>query len=153
MTYEEFRDEVEALGLCIKEKGSLIRITTKGDYYVADVNKEKEFEICTESLATLGDSKEKILDLCYQLAKTPIKERESKKYYLIHKLIRKRNFNNAYLHLDLNDGSFLTGSECVYINVFEEACTKVQFTLDEIEGIKEEYGVTLENWELVEVEE
>ena len=148
MTYEEFKDKVEALGLCIKDKGSLIRIKTKGDYYVADVNKEKEFEICTEPLATLGDSKEKILDLCYQLAKTPLEEREPvKKYYLKHKFIRSLD---RQTYLTKNEKYFWLTTE---IETDETYADYQQFTLAEIENIEEKFGVTLEDWELVEVEE
>ena len=155
MTYEEFLKGVDELGFKVGNHFVNLRITNVKNETVAYVHRDNVGEVDTfhygfKSLE--ASEKLKLFDLCYQLAKTPLEKRESvKKYYLIHKLIGKRN--NAYLHLDLNDGSFLTGIESVYINFFEEEHTKVQFTLAEVEEIKEKFGVTLEDWELVEVEE
>ena len=143
MTYEEFKNEVEALGLCIKEKGSLIRIKTKGDYYVADVNKEKEFEICTEPLATLGDSKEKILDLCYQLAKTPLEEREPvKKYLLKFKNLRTSDGFSQYLSADIEGNLFASR---------RNENLKQEFNIKDLDW--QYIGFTENNFDLIEVEE
>ena len=155
MTYEEFLKGVDELGFVFEDGVYAVWVKNRECRTLARVDKHNL--LCVDMnfhsyLVLAPDVRRNIFDLCVELAKTPLEERKPvKKYYLIHKLIGKRNI--AYLHLDLNDGSFLTGIESVYINFFEEEHTKVQFTLAEVEEIKEKFGVTLEDWELVEVEE
>ena len=157
MTYEEFKREIDALGFVFEDYVGSVWVEDRERRILAKV--DKHYLLCVNMsyvpyLQLNPDVRRNLFDLCVELAKTPLEERELvKKYYLIHKLIRKRNFNNAYLHLALNDGSFLTGNESAYINAFVKVYTKVQFTLDEIEEIKEKHKVTLEDWELVEVGE
>ena len=154
MTYEEFRDEVEALGFVLAESVFAVWVEDWECRTLARVDKHNLLCVDMGFLQLTPDVRRKLFNLCVGLAKTPLEEREPvNKHYLINKLMGKLSTNNAYLHLDLNDGSFLTGSESAYINIFEEVYTKVQFTLGEIEKIKEKFGVTLEDWELVEVEE
>ena len=88
----------------------------------------------------------KIIEIIVSFAQTPIDLREEeKKYYLRHKWINDDDEN--YLNLMISDGTFeiYTKRE---IDDF-----KTQFTLEEIDGIKERFNTTLEDFELIEVEE
>ena len=144
MTYEEFKDEVEALGFKVGNFFGTLKIIN-GNETVAYVHRNNVGEIDTHNYGFEGlevSEKLKLLDICYQLAKTPPEEREPvKKYYLKHKFIFDKQ---AYLAK--NEKYFW-----LMIKIKTDADYQ-QFTLDEIEEIKEKFGVTLEDWELVEVE-
>ena len=145
MTYEEFLKGVDELGFKVGNHFENLKITNVKNETVAYVHKENVGEVDTfhygfKSLET--SEKLKLLDLCVELAKTPLEERESKKYFLKHKFIFDKQ---AYLAK--NEKYFW-----LMIKIRTDADYQ-QFTLDEIEGIKEKFGVTLEDWELVEVEE
>ena len=145
MTYEEFRDEVEALGFKVFNHFENLKITNVENETVADVHRYNvgEVDMFHYGFKSLEASEKlKLLDLCIELAKTPPEEREPvKKYYLKHKFIFDKQ---AYLAK--NEKYFW-----LMIKIKTDADYQ-QFTLDEIEEIKEKFGVTLEDWELVEVE-
>lgn len=84
-----------------------------------------------------------MFEACLELAKTPIEEREEKKYLLKHKFLETPGIN--YLN-KIDDYCFLgdrnNNNEC-----------RTHFTIQEIEEIKKKYNTTLDDFEIIEVEE
>ena len=72
------------------------------------------------------------------------KEQEQK-YYIKHKWLEYKGYE--YAGVITRDFIFELGSEV------EDEKRKTQFTLEEIEGIKNMYGTTLEDFEIIPVEE
>lgn len=77
MTYEEFKIEIEKLGLkCTYGKYS-VQVYLTEDEVQAIVDKDKQFiaTIYLTSSLISDDVKDKLSDLCFKLARTPIDER------------------------------------------------------------------------------
>ena len=84
--------------------------------------------------------------LCFEYASTPVKDREEeKKFYLRHRWLE--SIGNRYLITDLGDGYYYLDDKDDYF------AGKMQFTLKEIEEIKEKFGTDLADFELVEVKD
>ncbi len=87
-----------------------------------------------------------LLSVMYELASTPIDEREDeKKFYLKHRFLEidgcnYLNYDYGFQDLNLNDKI-----------QFDEIQT--QFTQKKIEEIKEKYNTDLKDFEIIEVEE
>ena len=87
--------------------------------------------------------------LCFEYASTPVKDREEeKKFYLKHKyLVQARDYKTGFLNYDpCNDRLFIHSERQTHF-------TTTQFTLKEIEEIKEKFDTDLVDFELVEVED
>ena len=85
--------------------------------------------------------------LCFEYASTPVKDREEeKKFYAKHKwLVQARDYKTGFLNYDsCNDRLFIHSERQTHF-------TKTQFTLKEIEEIKEKFDTDLDDFELVEV--
>lgn len=117
---------------------------------VAKVSLKRKFEVDT-NFWTFSDNlieceKEKVFVLLTKLAETDPQDREEeKKYYLKHRWIS----CNCFCHLNLytNENKYIIESDSD-IDGF-----KTQFTQAEIDKIKEKFNTTLEDFELIEVEE
>lgn len=90
------------------------------------------FEACIE-----------MFEACLELAKTPLEERvEEKKYLLKHRFLETRGIN----YLNVADRYFLGDKN-------DENDYKTHFTIQEIEEIKKKYNTSLDDFEIIEVEE
>lgn len=80
-----------------------------------------------------------------ELAKTPLEEREEKKYYLkligLDEILNNENYLNK--SLDVKE-FFIAGCE-------ECNLAKTKFTQDEINEMSEKYGISLDTFEQIEV--
>ena len=119
---------------------------------VAKVSLKRKFEIDTGFSAFKSKltkfEQEKVFVLLTKLAETDPSEREEeKKYYLRHKWIGRKSPSGDYLNY------------CDYYDEYQMYSKGVgalytpQFTQAEINEIKERFNTTLEDFEMVEVEE
>lgn len=89
---------------------------------------------------------EELYKLCFEYASTPVKDREEeKKFYLRHKWIVNSAAGEGYLNWFLHDDIMILSS------TLQDSSAKTQFTLKEIEKIKEKLDTDLNDFELVEV--
>lgn len=97
---------------------------------------------------TCYDKDFNMIKASFKFAETPIDERvEEKKYYLKHRWIGNFSYGEGYLNLFLFDNIMRLSS------VLQDSSVKTQFTLKEIDEIKEKYNTDLSDFEKKEVEE
>lgn len=129
-------------------RGNYMRITHKGGDNIANINLKTKFEINTNYWAFRNilaeDEKEKIYVLLTKLAETDLEDREEeKKYYLRHKWIS--DGGCQYLNLNTDKNKYDISSKSNFAEF------KTQFTLEEINKIKEKFNTDLSDFEMVEV--
>lgn len=151
MKTKEFIRRVEELGFeCEKSKEVYFIYDSDGIAY-ASVYHTTPYQISTFErpwdLLT-KDEQEKLFDLLIEYARTPIEDREEeKKFYLRHRWIVNSAAGEGYLNWFLHDDIMRLSS------TLQDSSAKTQFTLKEIEKIKEKFDTDLADFELVEVEE
>ena len=141
----------------------LRRIAEENDYVMTDLIAGLRFtKKDNENHITIGSKFENtiwisIQDWCFEedfkmvkaaieFAETPIEDREEeKKFYLRHRWLE--SIGNRYLITDLGDGYYYLDDKDDYF------AGKMQFTLEEIEEIKEKLDTDLNDFELVEAKE
>ena len=98
MKYSEFKREVEKLGCEVCNTSGDI-VVKRNTYTILTVNKNKEFEFDNEwnKWSGIGEIKSPLFDLAYQLAKTPLAEREEEKLYRVKFPAITRLGRNIYL--------------------------------------------------------
>ena len=90
MKYSEFKAEVEKLGFVVEDDGTPIYVDkSKDGETLVTIRKHKRF--CLDPGWSgfnnlTEDQKLKLYDLAYQLAKTPLAEREEEKRYWLQKI-------------------------------------------------------------------
>lgn len=149
MKTKEFIKRVEKLGyktevflktLRIREKGCMIALIM--------LNRRFSFETNFVNKPLID---EELFDLIVEYVKTPIEEREEdKKYTYQHNFIKTKGNNSTYLAIRQRlsiSYPVLQGSSQ---DIFEY---KVEFTDEEMEEVKKEYGIFLDDFKKVEVEE
>ena len=150
MKTNEFIKRVDELGFEAWISGSIAYVLKDGRYEVARIKTKRAcaidfFYLLNETLDK--EISEKLFDLIVEYAKTPLDEREEeKKFYLKH-----RYFKSG------NDRQYFT-FECVHRYPYLQRMPSrykfmQQFTLKEIEDIKEKYNTDLKDFEMIEVEE
>ena len=146
MKTKEFIKKVQELGfytIDYESKISIVNDVVK----VAIIDKLIPMQISNYYYAydqLCNEDKDKLFDLIVEYAKTPIEEREEeKKYYLRHRWMEGYYTNYLYKR-----GDYM--SLCT-LDLNPEF--KTQFTLKEIEEIKEKFDTDLSDFEMVEVEE
>lgn len=89
---------------------------------------------------------EKLFDLLFEYAKTPLEDREEpQKFYLKFKL--KTNYSGDYLNLNTTFDWFEISTKS------NSDKFQTEFTQKEIDEIKEKFGVTLSDFEQIPIEE
>ena len=152
MKTKEFIKKVEELGYSLNNRYyHYLEIRNKKNYLIAVVSKDVLYKISTDSgyWDDISDEdKNKLLGLLIEYAKTPIKDREEeKKYYLRHKYFKCTNGDSRYFQIYESNGT-------PWLNaMYTVMGYKKQFTLKEIEEIKERFDTDLSDFELIEVEE
>ena len=151
LTTKEFIKEVKELGLKIDtqtKEGILVK--NSNGIYVAyvSITKMYHFEINFSDFNILPEKlKSKLYRLICDYAGTPIYEREGlQKFYLKFKLGTEQSPVN-FLNSDMNFDSFEPNSDYKSYNFL------TQFTQEEIDEMKEKYGITLSDFEQIPVEE
>ena len=141
MKYSEFEREVEREGFNVDRKS--------GTAYV-DSTTDTVMSISTDDLFMFGcdwsafvhlnrDVQEKLFDLAYKLAKTPLAEREEDKLYRV----KFPNIKQSGLPIILTkvnwDGSGYTTTDCPCESYIEKHLEQYTFTEKEIKDIDERY--------------
>lgn len=150
MKTKEFIKRVEELGYGVINYGRKYNITNNGEQ-IATVDEFIPMQISNYYWAydkLCNVDKEKFYNLLVEYAKTPIEERiEPKKYYLKHKWMGHEELK--YLELDTQNDEWYLGHK--YDSMF--VTCKNEFTLEEIDEIKERFKTDLSDFEVVEVED
>lgn len=148
MTYEEFKKIVEDTERYVVTE-DINSIFVRNKYYADwSIRIAKTIEECLEFKDFIYRSNDiDIIRAALELAGTPLDKREpEKKYYLRHKfLVSTLNVLGTYL-IDRNNVYSLG-----LLDYYPDHQT--QFTKKKIEEIKNKYDVTLEDFELIEVED
>ena len=140
MKYSEFEREVEKLGfthskrceqVAVKVDGQTVMGISTGRKYIVDSewNKYQQLNETTQG---------KLFDLAYQLAKTPLAEREEEKLYNVIFPTIQRDGNFIYMAKDNSNGDPLgiDWSDSIYM---KRNPTNFAFTEQEIKDIDERY--------------
>ena len=150
MRTKEFIKKVEELGFEVWISGSTAYVLKDERYTVARVKTKRAcaidfFYLLNERLDK--EISEKLFDIIVEYAKTPIEDREEeKKFYLRHRyLVQAGDYTTAFLNYDINNDRLY-----VYTKV-QTYSVKTQFTVKEMEEIKEKFDTDLKDFELVEV--
>ena len=87
MKYSEFEREVEKLGCEVYDMSGDV-VVKRNTHTILTVNKNKgfEFDNVWNNWSRIGEIKSPLFDLAYQLAKTPLAEREEEKRYWLQKI-------------------------------------------------------------------
>ena len=90
MKYSEFKAEVEKMGFVVEDDGTPIYVDkSKDGETLVSIGKHKQFWLdpgWSGFNNLTEDQKLKLYDLAYQLAKTPLAEREEEKRYWLQKI-------------------------------------------------------------------
>ena len=140
MKYSEFKREVEKLGceVCNTSGDIVVKRNTRT---ILTVNKNKEFEFDNEwnKWSGIGEIKSPLFDLAYQLAKTPLAEREEEKLYRVKFPNIKRSGLPIILTKVNWDGSGYTTMDWPCESYVEKHPEQYTFTEQEIKDIDERY--------------
>lgn len=151
MRTKEFIKRVEELGFYAEERGDEVYLYRYNSNCLAKISKKFKYTINTfyrEFIDLNEENRSPLFDLIDEYISTPVNEREEpKKYYLRHRWMGHEKLK--YLELDTQNDEWYLGHK--YDTIFVTA--KNEFTLKEIEEIKEKYNTDLSDFEIVEVEE
>ena len=141
MKYSEFEREVEKLGfthskrceqVAVKVDGQTVMGISTGRKYIVD-NEWNKYQHLNET--TQG----KLFDLAYQLAKTPLAEREEEKLYRVKFPSITRWGSAVYLQKDTSDKDPIGVDWSPEDFIFDEKPIDYLFTEQEIKDIDERY--------------
>lgn len=146
MTYQEFKKIVEDTGKYYVTEDKESVFVTRNNVTRWSVRVSKNIEEFIEfAIDTYGRKGGDLIRAVLELAETPLNKRElEKKYYLRHKFIVPM-FSCFRAYLVSDDGLYKLSSPTTFNK------RKKTFTKKEIEDIKNKYGVTLEDFEMIEV--
>ena len=145
MKYSEFEREVGKLGCEVYDTSGNV-VVKRNTYTILTVNKNKEFEFDNEwnKWSRIGEIKSPLFDLAYQLAKTPLAEREEEKKYRVKFPSITRWGNAVYLQKDTSDEDPIGVDWSHEDFIFYEKPIDYIFTEQEIKDINASY------WEFAE---
>ena len=143
MKYSEFKREVEKMGFVVEDDGTPIYVDkSKDGETLVSIGKNKQFWLdpgWSGFNNLTEDQKLKLYDLAYQLAKTPLAEREEEKLYRV----KFPNIKQSGLPIILTkvnwDGSGYTTTDCPCESYIEKHLEQYTFTEKEIKDIDERY--------------
>ena len=140
MKYSEFEREVEREGFNVDRKSGTVYVdSTTGTVMSISTDDLFMFDCDWSAFVHLNrDVQEKLFDLAYQLAKTPLAEREEEKLYNIIFPTIQRDGNFIYMAKDNSNGDPLSvdWSDSIYM---KRNPTNFAFTEQEIKDIDERY--------------
>ena len=140
MKYSEFEREVEREGFNVDRESGTIYVESTTDT-VMSIRTDDLFMFYCDWSAFVHlnrDVQEKLFDLTYQLAKTPLAEREEEKLYNVIFPTIQRDGNFIYMAKDNSNGDPLgiDWSDSIYM---KRNPTNFAFTEQEIKDIDERY--------------
>ena len=141
MKYSEFEREVEREGFNVdRESGTAYVVSTTDTVMSISTDDLFMFGCDWSAFVHLNrDVQEKLFDLAYQLAKTPLAEREEEKKYRV----KFPNIKQSGLPIILTkvnwDGSGYTTTDCPCESYIEKHLEQYTFTEKEIKDIDERY--------------
>ena len=141
MKYSEFEREVEREGFNVDGKSGTVYVdSTTGTVMSISTDDLFMFDCDWSAFVHLNrDVQEKLFDLAYQLAKTPLAEREEEKKYRV----KFPNIKQSGLPIILTkvnwDGSGYTTTDCPCESYIEKHLEQYTFTEQEIKDIDERY--------------
>ena len=146
MRYSEFKREVEKLGFVVEDDGTPIYVDkSKDGETLVSIGKHKQFWLdpgWSGFNNLTEDQKLKLYDLAYQLAKTPLAEREEeKKYYLLYDvppLLRAVHAKPRYLYRRIYDGYIDTSFSQTNDSTFKTIFTESEIAEMDITGFEKE---------------
>ena len=142
MKYSEFKIEVEKMGFVVEDDGTPIYVDkSKDGETLVSIGKHKQFWLdpgWSGFNNLTEDQKLKLYDLAYQLAKTPLAEREEEKLYNVIFPTIQRDGNFIYMAKDNSNGDPLGIDWSDYIYMKRNP-TNFAFTEQEIKDIDERY--------------
>lgn len=151
MKTKEFIRKVKKLGFEVEEDTGAIEIYLNNER-IAYVYRYEIFSVNTAYIPFDVLSKEfveKLYNLIDAYARTPLNEREEKKFYLKQNLKHKWLERNAFYYLNLN-----IDKNIYLIDSYASTDTfKTQFTQAEIDKIKEKFNTNLDDFEQIPVDE
>ena len=133
MKYSKFKTEVEKMGFVVEDEGVPIYVDkSKDGETLVSIGKHKRFWLDPgwSGFNNLTEDQQlKLYDLAYQLAKTPLAEREEeKRYYLrydVPPLLRAVHAKPRYLYRRIYDGyidtSFSQTNDSTFKTIFTES--------------------------------
>ena len=140
MKYSEFEREVEREGFNVDRKSGTVYVdSTTGTVMSISTDDLFMFDCDWSAFVHLNrDVQEKLFDLAYQLAKTPLAEREEEKLYNVIFPTIQRDGNFIYMAKDNSNGDPLgiDWSDSIYM---KRNPTNFAFTEQEIKDIDERY--------------
>ena len=140
MKYSEFEREVEREGFNVDGKSGTVYVdSTTGTVMSINTDDLFMFDCDWSAFVHLNrDVQEKLFDLAYQLAKTPLAEREEEKLYNVIFPTIQRDGNFIYMAKDNSNGDPLgiDWSDSIYM---KRNPTNFAFTEQEIKDIDERY--------------
>ena len=140
MKYSEFEREVEREGFNVDRKSGTVYVdSTTGTVMSISTDDLFMFDCDWSAFVHLNrDVQEKLFDLAYQLAKTPLAEREEEKLYNVIFPTIQRDGNFIYMAKNNSNGDPLgvDWSDSIYM---KRNPTKFAFTEQEIQDIDERY--------------
>ena len=140
MKYSEFEREVEREGFNVDRKSGTAYVDSTTDT-VMSISTDDLFMFDCDWYAFVRlnkDVREQLFDLAYQLAKTPLVEREEEKLYNVIFPTIKRDGNFIYMAKDNSNGDPL-GIDWSDSTYMKRNPTKFAFTEQEIKDIDERY--------------
>ena len=140
MKYSEFEREVEREGFNVDRKSGTAYVDSTTDT-VMSISTDDLFMFDCDWSAFVHlnrDVQEKLFDLAYQLAKTPLAEREEEKLYNVIFPTIQRDGNFIYMAKDNSNGDPLGIDWSDYIYMKRNP-TNFAFTEQEIKDIDERY--------------
>ena len=143
MRYSEFKAEVEKMGF-VMENGTPIYVDkSKDGETLVSIGKHKRFWLDPgwSGFNNLTEDQQlKLYDLAYQLAKTPLAEREEeKKYYLLYDvppLLRAVHAKPRYLYRRIYDGYLDTAFSQTNDSTFKTIFTESEIVEMDITGFQ-----------------
>lgn len=151
MKTKEFIKRVEELGFEVFNEDGYLVVKDEYGYNLAYVNKTTLTQMSTDYMEWDGvydEDKTKLFDLIVEYAKTPVNEREEeKKFYLKHRWFKPSPIYKNYLNYWIGNDEYWLD----YKNESKEIQT--QFTLKEIDEIKEKFNTDLGDFKKTEVKE
>lgn len=113
MKYSEFKAEVEKLGFVMEDGTPIYVDKSKEGETLMSIGKHKQFWLApgwNGFYNLTEDQKLKLYELGYQLAKTPLAEREEEKRYYL-RLVANLPFEFTYLNKDKETGCYSISDE------------------------------------------
>ena len=151
LTYKQFEKEINSIGYSVELDDGWVYVEYDYNNSIAAVDKKvyKNLDLDWKHYKSLtNEEKELVADLCWQLASTPLADREEqKKYYL--------KVKPRYNHL-FSFGEIYLNYQRQNANIFmsdyhENLHWQTQFTEEECEKLGKEYDLTI--LERVEVDD